>query len=75
MTKLVAVNAIGRRIGASHPHAKMTDAEVDMLLELRAEYGWGLRRLAKWAGLSRTAVKRILTGVSRSQHPARWKRV
>lgn len=43
MPKMVAVNDKGRRIGESHPRAKMTDAEVnllrDMIDELTAKDG------------------------------------
>ena len=33
-TKLVAVNDQGRRIGETHPRAKLTDHEVDLIRDL-----------------------------------------
>ena len=37
MPKIVAVNEKGRRIGESHPRAKLSDHEIDLLRELIEE--------------------------------------
>ena len=70
--RIVAVNARGLRIGESHPRAVLTDHEVDLLLELRAErksYGW----LAVTFEISKSQVARICRGDSRSQVPDAWR--
>lgn len=69
--KLVAVNARGVRIGESHPKAVLTDNEIDVLLELRAE-GWGYKRLARHFDVARTTVRNICSGKFRSQTADRW---
>lgn len=66
------MNVSGSRIGESHPRAVLTDHEVDLLLELRAErksYGW----LAVTFEISKSQVARICTGKSRSQVPDAWR--
>ena len=52
--RVVAVNERGQRIGQDHPHAQLTDAEVNILLG--KEDGWGYRRLARKFEISRRAV-------------------
>jgi hypothetical protein len=46
MNKRVAVNAGGRRVGETHQRAKLTDADVIMIIELH-EAGLGYRQIAK----------------------------
>ena len=70
---MVAVNEKGQRIGETHPRAVLTDHEVDLLLELRAEgysYGW----LAKKFEISKTHAWRICLGHKRGQLTAVLKR-
>lgn len=67
----VPVNAKGLRIGEGHPRSVLTDNEVDVLLELRAE-GYGYKRLARHFDVSRTTVRNICSGKYRSQTPDRW---
>lgn len=64
--RLVRVNERGLRIGEDHHHAVLTDHDVDLLLQLRAE-GWGYRRLSAKFGVARSTVKRITTGARRGQ--------
>ena len=62
--KGVQVNERGLRIGESHPKAKLTDAEVESLLDDR-EAGMSLGNLAlKW-GMSKSGVKAIVDGRNR----------
>lgn len=56
--KLVAVNEQGRRIGESHPRAKLTDHEVDLVHEL-VEEGMSLRQIAQKLECHFTHVGRI----------------
>jgi hypothetical protein len=60
---LVAVNDQGRRIGESHPRAKLTNHEVDLVHEL-VEEGMSYRQVAeKFEGLiSKAGVGHIVTG-------------
>lgn len=69
----VAVNDRGRVIGESHPNAVLTDHEVDLLLELRAE-GLSYDRLAGIFEVSKSCVARICRGDHRSQIAARFRR-
>lgn len=62
----VLVNERGLRVGQSHPNAVLTDHDVDLLLELRAEgfsYGW----LARKFEIHRQTVAKICQGLRRGQ--------
>lgn len=67
----VAVNERGRVVGEGHKGAKLTDAEVDLLLELH-EDGHGYDWLAAKFGVSKSCVRWICVGRNRCQTPARW---
>lgn len=71
---VVSVNERGYRVGESHPHARLTNGEVDLLLALRDE-GWSYGRLAIKFEISKAAVAKICRGESRCQTPARAKRL
>ena len=62
----VRVNERGLRIGESHPGAKLSDADVELLLADR-EGGMSLGALAKKWGLSKSGVKGIVDGKRRGQ--------
>lgn len=74
LIRTIAVNALGRRVGDSHHHAKLTNAEVDRLLELHDE-GFGYRKLSAMFEVSKTAVRNICKGRSRCQVPTRWRKI
>lgn len=70
MTKrFVGVNDQGLRVGQDHQNAKLTDAEVELLLRLRAEDRafWSYRRLAEKFEVSKSAVRDYVTGRRRGQ--------
>lgn len=78
-TKLVFINDKGKRIGEGHHRAKLTDADVDLIFELR-EAGLSYRVIAgKFddieGGISKSHVRYILKGRHRAQVPAATKRV
>ncbi len=81
-SKEVQVNENGRRIGQSHPRAKLTDHEVDLIRELYEELageGMGNHKIAeqiaaKFEVHGRTVLK-IVRCERRGQTPARVKRV
>lgn len=68
----VRVNEAGQRIGEDHPHAKLTEADVEAMLALRAQ-GWGWRRLAAAFEVHRQTVKRICLGLKRGQTVAGYR--
>ena len=74
MQKLVALNENGRRVGEHHPGAKLTDAEVSLLLELR-EQGYSYAWLARKFDVSKSCARWICTGRNRSQVIGRVVRV
>lgn len=68
----IGVNERGQRVGESHPAARLTDHEVELLLTLHDD-GWGCRRLSRHFEISKTAVRKIINGKCRQQRPCRWK--
>jgi DNA-directed RNA polymerase specialized sigma24 family protein len=73
-TKLVLVNDRGRRIGETHPRAKLTDHEVDLIREL-AEEGMTHREIAAKFDVTKDAIKSIGSYRRRAYTPSRMKRV
>lgn len=77
--RVVKLNENGRRIGESNPRAELTDHEVALLLELRAEvkedgtpkhsYGW----LADKFEIPKSTVQDICNGRRRAQDVAKVK--
>ena len=59
-------NESGRLIGESHPGAKLTDAEVDLVFELRAA-GMSLQLIADKMDVTKGCIWKILTGERRGQ--------
>lgn len=70
---LVGVNAKGRAVGQDHPRATLSDADVDLVFELRAE-GLAHAAIAERLECSKTQVWRILNGQQRAQRPERFVR-
>lgn len=64
--RIVGINDAGNRVGQDHQNAKLTDAEVELLLRLRLA-GWGYKRLAQKFEVSKAQVRRIVKGKSRHQ--------
>ena len=69
---LVAVNARGSAIGEDHPRAVLTNHEVDLLLELRAE-GYSYAWLADKFEVAKSTVFGICTGRTRTQYATGFK--
>lgn len=73
---VVTFNARGNRIGESNPRAKLTDQEVDLLLEMRAElrpdgsHRYSLLDLARHFKQPKSSISDICSGRRRSQTPA-----
>lgn len=73
-TRMLAVNELGIRIGEDHQRAKLTNIEVDRLLDLHEEDGVGYRRLAEMFGVSKRTVRDICAYRKRCQHAAEFRR-
>ena len=72
--RIVAIGESGHRIGEDHPNAKLSNREVDLVLELR-EAGWSYRRISLKMEISKTHVRYICLGRLRAQTPAKWRTV
>lgn len=67
-TRMLAVNELGIRVGEDHQRAKLTNAEVDRLLELHEDHAVGYRRLAELFAVSKRTVRNICNYERRAQH-------
>jgi len=74
MDKQVAVNEAGYRIGEDHQNAKLTNHEVELILELR-EQCLSYAEIAAKFDISKSTVRDICTGKRRCQCAFRWKRM
>jgi predicted DNA-binding protein (UPF0251 family) len=70
MKKLLSINELGRRIGESHPGAKLTDAEVELVHQLR-EDGLSLQAIAEKMDVSKGCIWKIVQGHRRGQRAER----
>ena len=68
----VAVNELGRVIGESHPKAKLTDGEVEVMRVLREDHGWSLQRLADAFKCGLRTAADICNYHTRAQVPRRY---
>lgn len=66
----IALNEQGRRIGESHPNAKLSDRDVELVLELR-EAGFSLRAIAEKMDVKKECIWKIVHGYRRGQAIAR----
>lgn len=71
--ELVAVNDQGRRIGETHPRAKLTDEDVDLMFELHASRV-PVAEIARKFEITRRHAGRVLSSQSRNHTPDRWVR-
>jgi hypothetical protein len=68
-----AVNERGLVIGEDHPRAVLTDHEVDLVLELRAD-GLSFGLIAEKMEVSKSCIARICWGTRRAQYAVAFKR-
>lgn len=66
----IAINELGRRIGESHPNAKLTNHEAELLVEL-VEGGMSLAQAAAKFEVSKSCAAHIVSGRRRGQVVAR----
>jgi len=70
MKKPLSINELGRRIGESHPGAKLTDAEVELVHEL-LEGGMSFAKVAEKFNVSKSCIQKIADGSRRAQRVSR----
>jgi ribosome-binding protein aMBF1 (putative translation factor) len=73
--RTVAVNDRGYRVGEDHQAAVLTDAEVELVRELREAGGWTYDALAEKFGVGKSTVADICTYRRRAQAATGWKEV
>ena len=71
---IVGVNDEGRRVGESHPGAKLTDRDVDLICQLHNE-GLGYSEIAVKFEVSKYTVRDYVKCRRRAQYPTRFKRM
>jgi hypothetical protein len=74
MQKTIALNENGRRVGESHPRAKLLDCEVHLALEL-LDAGLSYAEVAAKFDVSKSCIAHIATGRRRAQLVDRLVRV
>ena len=72
---IVCVYEHGRRIGESHHRAKLSDADVDLVRELREAHGISYEEIAKKFAVSKSEVAEICRYEIRAQAPAAFRRI
>lgn len=73
--RYVATNDRGIRVGEFHQHAKLTDFEVQQILDLHEFAGWGYRAIAKEYGASKSAIACICRYERRNHTYEHWKKI
>lgn len=69
----VAVDENGQRIGETHTNAKLTDAQVDEIRDLRETQGLEYAELAARFNAPKITIAKICTYERRASTIARWK--
>lgn len=70
--RIIAFGDTGRRIGEGHQNSKLSDADVDLVFELR-EAGLNLREIGEKFGVQKAAIWKILHGHTRGEAPSEWR--
>jgi hypothetical protein len=74
MKVMVALNEDNRRVGQTHPAAKLSDADIDLVFALR-EAGLSFGQIAAKFDVQRACIHKVISGQRRAQIPVRWKAV
>jgi DNA-binding NarL/FixJ family response regulator len=74
MTRTVAVNESGRRVGQDHHRAKLTNRDVELIRKLK-EDGMSVRKIAERFDVSTSTIEKISYYSIRNQFPTRFKQV
>lgn len=73
--RIVGVNERGYRVGEDHQAAVLTDAEVELVRDLREAWGWTYDALATKFGVGKSTIQDICTYRRRAQVATDWKEV
>lgn len=75
MRKIVGINARGFLVGESHHNAKLSDAQVDQIRDLREDKLLSYDRLARLFQAPRRTIRDICNYRRRAQHPHSYRTV
>ena len=73
--ELVGLSELHKRCGETHPRARLTDHDVDLIRELHEEHGLSYSVLAEKFDSSKSAIADICRYRRRANRPVRWKKV
>jgi hypothetical protein len=71
---IIAFNSEGKRIGETHPNARISDSTVDLIRELHETYGYGYLDISHGLDISLGTVGKICSYQRRADTPSRWRR-
>lgn len=71
---LVSIGDSGRPVGESAANAKYTDAEIDMVFELRNQ-GYFYREISEMMDMPIRTIRTFLDGSRRNKHVVGWKKL
>lgn len=74
MKKVVGVNERGLRVGEDHQHARLTDAECELIRQLH-EQGMSYKKLADKFEVGKSTIADIVKMRRRGQYPVGWRTV
>ncbi|SNR73641.1 hypothetical protein SAMN05192560_0770 [Methylobacillus rhizosphaerae] len=74
MTRLIAVNEHGYRIGEDHHNAKYSNTEVGMVFQLR-DSGMSYLEIARKMEIPKSTIRDFIKGHKRCQFAAKHKKV
>lgn len=74
MARMIGIGENDRVVGESHGRCKLTDHDVDLMRELREEYGLAYKDIAEKFEISVSTAHDICNYRLRCNVPVRWKR-
>jgi DNA invertase Pin-like site-specific DNA recombinase len=74
MKRIVGVNERGLRVGEDHQHARLTDAECELIRQMH-EAGMSYKLLADKFEVGKSTIADICKYRRRGQHPVGWRRI
>lgn len=72
--KFVGISEQGKRCGETHPRARLSDHDVDLIRELRETHGLTYQAIADKFEISKSTVRDLCKYRRRCERPVRWKR-
>lgn len=75
MRKIVGVNERGFRVGESHQHSKLSNAEVDQIRDLREDLGLTYDVIAQHFQVPKATIASICQYRRRAQTPNRYRTI